>query len=144
MWHGAVISESDNSGGDRIFKNAGNENIFEVENVGRKNSEVQNHVDFNHINTDSNHANSNHADLNQLISAKLPIIEPNNDSSDFCALQEILSWGSMEAESSYFFMRTSMLHHTGHTYVSSVHTTSLVHSYPPVPTPRHTLIFTYG
>ena len=35
-WYGVIISESENPGSDRIFKNTGRENIFEVEKLGAK------------------------------------------------------------------------------------------------------------
>ena len=54
-------NESENTGGDRIFKNFGSENNFEVEKVGRKKSVILNRVNSNNINTDPNHINSNQA-----------------------------------------------------------------------------------
>ena len=83
LWHGAEKSESENPGGDNIFKNAGHENNFDVENLGCVNSIIWNHVSSNQTNTDSSHAN-----LNQLIHANLTTI---NNSDEICALQQILS-----------------------------------------------------
>ena len=67
--HGAANSESENSEGERIFKNYGHENNFEVEEVGRKNFIIFNHVHSNHIKTNSNHVDLNHANSNRLITA---------------------------------------------------------------------------
>ena len=55
--HGTTKSESENPGGNSIFKNTGRENNFEVERVGRKNYEIFNHTNSNHINTNSNCVN---------------------------------------------------------------------------------------
>ena len=89
QWHGAAISEIENPGGDVIFKNSGRDNNFEIEKFGRKNYEILNRVNSNHTNIDLNHANqnnfgSNHTDM-------IPTNLPNNDLTDFFALQQILS-----------------------------------------------------
>ena len=99
-WYGAEISESENPVGDRIFRNSGSKNNFEIENFGRKKSEIRNRVDLNHINAEFYHANSNHtnsncADLNHDESNHTYLIPPdlpNNYSANFWSLQLILSW----------------------------------------------------
>ena len=62
----------------------------------------------------------------------------------FFALQQIFSWGSTDAEASTFSNRKDLVHQTGHTFVSLVHKSSPVHSYPQVLAPRHTPIITSG
>ena len=61
-WHGAVKSGVENLGGNKSFKNSEQENNFEVEKVGCKNSEI-----FNQKDSDLIHIDPNHTDLNQLV-----------------------------------------------------------------------------
>ena len=90
----AVLSISENSGRDSLFKNTGYGIIFEVEIYGHKNYEIQiqtNHAASNHV--ESNHSNSIYSDL---IPANSTNIETENqhDSDDSCSLHKILPWGS--------------------------------------------------
>ena len=84
-WHGTAKNERENLGGNIIFENYERENKFEVEIVGRKNSVIWNHTYSNSI-----HVDLNHVDRNKLIPADLINIGSINDSSDICAIENIL------------------------------------------------------
>ena len=132
-WHVAAKIESENPGDNSIFENYERENNFQVEKFGRENSVILNNVNLNHIDTDldqSNHIYSNHADS-------------NNDSSEVCALNQLLFWDgdSTDAAAKTVYTITPLA------YVPSIHTAhtpSPVHPlyfYPPLPSPQ---TFTYG
>ena len=56
--HGAAKSEGENLGGNKNFENTEQENNFEAEKVGRKNSVIWNQNDSDSIHVDLNHIKS--------------------------------------------------------------------------------------
>ena len=57
QWHDTAKSESENLGGNKIFRNAERENNFKVEKVGHKSSVVWNHKYSESIHIYPNHTN---------------------------------------------------------------------------------------
>ena len=79
-------SESKNLGSNKIFKIAESKNIFEVENVGHKNSIFWNHKDSEMIQVDPNYT-----ELNKLIPAYMTKIGSISDLAYIHVIEKILS-----------------------------------------------------